>query len=144
MSLETCKQIQIVKDRSASCVTLQPVPTIPAIDILSLVDMASAAPSNATSSTVVLDPAILHANVTRVLVSGATGYIAGHVVANLLEHGLKVRGTVRNVANTKKYAHLTVRQWPAPSLQPHPYIGRHTHTLFSPSSSIFTGTPWSK
>ena len=34
----------------------------------------------------------------RVLVSGATGYIAAWVVQNLLERGYAVRGTVRSVA----------------------------------------------
>jgi|SRR6185437_42558 len=33
---------------------------------------------------------------TRVLVTGATGFIAGHCVAELLAHGYAVRGTVRD------------------------------------------------
>lgn len=39
----------------------------------------------------------------RVLVSGATGYIACHVVKQLLQSGKYiVRGTVRNLSNEKK------------------------------------------
>jgi dihydroflavonol-4-reductase len=41
----------------------------------------------------------------RVLVTGATGFIAGHCVTELLEHGYAVRGTVRNLA-TADVAHL--------------------------------------
>lgn len=41
--------------------------------------------------------------VDRVLVTGATGYIACHVVKQLLEAGkFIVRGTVRNLNNEKK------------------------------------------
>ncbi|WP_067836741.1 SDR family oxidoreductase [Nocardia lijiangensis] len=43
----------------------------------------------------------------QVLVTGATGFIAGHVIAELLEHGYRVRATVRDLANTGKRAHLT-------------------------------------
>ena len=42
---------------------------------------------------------------TRVLVTGATGYIAGHCIAELLTHGYAVRGTVRSLA-TADVAHL--------------------------------------
>jgi dihydroflavonol-4-reductase len=41
-----------------------------------------------------------------VLVTGASGYIAGHVVREFLEHGYRVRGTVRSLSNPKKVAHL--------------------------------------
>ena len=34
----------------------------------------------------------------RVLVTGATGFIAGHCVKELLENGYAVRGTVRDIA----------------------------------------------
>jgi len=41
-----------------------------------------------------------------VLVTGASGYIGGHVAREFLEHGYRVRGTVRSLANPKKIAHL--------------------------------------
>jgi nucleoside-diphosphate-sugar epimerase len=40
---------------------------------------------------------------TLVLVTGANGYVAAHVVRELLEHGYRVRGTVRALS---KAAHL--------------------------------------
>lgn len=43
---------------------------------------------------------------TRVLVTGATGFVAGHVIAELLAHGHPVRATVRDLADTGKRAHL--------------------------------------
>jgi nucleoside-diphosphate-sugar epimerase len=48
------------------------------------------------------------ANETRpmVLVTGATGYIAGHCIHELLEHGYRVRGTVRSLADPAKTEHL--------------------------------------
>ena len=42
-----------------------------------------------------------------VLVTGATGFIAGHCIEELLRHGYAVRGTVRDVTRTEKVAHLT-------------------------------------
>ncbi|MBH0780790.1 SDR family oxidoreductase [Nocardia bovistercoris] len=44
---------------------------------------------------------------TRVLVTGATGFVAGHCIAELLEHGYAVRATVRDLAATANRAHLT-------------------------------------
>jgi nucleoside-diphosphate-sugar epimerase len=41
-----------------------------------------------------------------VLVTGASGYIASWIVADLLKLGCKVRGTVRDPQNEKKVAHL--------------------------------------
>jgi nucleoside-diphosphate-sugar epimerase len=41
----------------------------------------------------------------RVLVTGATGYVAGFCVRELLEHGYDVRGTVRDI-KTANVAHL--------------------------------------
>lgn len=42
-----------------------------------------------------------------VLVTGATGYVAGVLIKDLLEAGVTVHGTVRDPSNTKKYQHLT-------------------------------------
>jgi nucleoside-diphosphate-sugar epimerase len=42
-----------------------------------------------------------------VLVTGGTGYLASWIVKLLLEDGLEVRTTVRNLAQKEKYAHLT-------------------------------------
>merc|ERR1719203_1439408 len=42
-----------------------------------------------------------------VLVTGASGYIAGHIIKQLLENGYNVRGTVRSLKNHEtKYKHL--------------------------------------
>ncbi|MGQ4615766.1 NAD-dependent epimerase/dehydratase family protein [Nocardia sp. R7R-8] len=46
---------------------------------------------------------------TRVSVTGATGFVAGHVIADLLEHGYAVCATVRDLADTGKRAHLVER-----------------------------------
>lgn len=43
---------------------------------------------------------------SRVLVTGATGFVAGHCIAELLEHGYAVRGTVRDLDNKDKRKHL--------------------------------------
>ena len=41
-----------------------------------------------------------------VLVTGATGYIAGHCIHELFEHGYRVRGTVRSLTDPRKTEHL--------------------------------------
>ncbi|WP_199757615.1 NAD-dependent epimerase/dehydratase family protein [Micromonospora sp. Llam0] len=41
-----------------------------------------------------------------VLVTGASGFIAGHVIQELLQHGYVVRGTVRDVTRAQKLPHL--------------------------------------
>ena len=41
-----------------------------------------------------------------VLVTGATGYIAGHCIRELFEHGYRVRGTVRSLRDPAKTEHL--------------------------------------
>jgi nucleoside-diphosphate-sugar epimerase len=43
---------------------------------------------------------------TRVTVTGATGFVAGHVIAELLEHGYAVRATIRDLAGAGRRAHL--------------------------------------
>ncbi|KAK7466785.1 hypothetical protein BaRGS_00037101 [Batillaria attramentaria] len=56
---------------------------------------------------VAFSPRILSAEVpAKVLVTGASGYIASHVVKQLQEAGHQVRGTVRSVKNTDKVKHL--------------------------------------
>ncbi|GAA1461794.1 NAD-dependent epimerase/dehydratase family protein [Williamsia maris] len=44
---------------------------------------------------------------TPVLVTGATGYVAGWLIKDLLAAGVTVHGTVRDPDNTAKVAHLT-------------------------------------
>lgn len=41
-----------------------------------------------------------------VAVTGASGYIASHLIAQLLEEGYRVRGTVRSLKKTESFAHL--------------------------------------
>jgi dihydroflavonol-4-reductase len=41
-----------------------------------------------------------------VLVTGASGYIAGHCIRELMEHGYRVRGTVRSLARRDATDHL--------------------------------------
>jgi len=62
-----------------------------------------------------------------VLVTGGTGYVAGWVIARLLDHGLTVHATVRDAANTERLAYLqaladdsegTLRFFEADLLQP--------------------------
>lgn len=43
---------------------------------------------------------------SKVLVTGASGYVGSHVVQQLLLHGYKVRGTVRSTADEAKIAKL--------------------------------------
>ena len=40
------------------------------------------------------------------VVTGASGYIGSHVVANLLARGEKVRATVRDLSDPERVAHL--------------------------------------
>lgn len=42
--------------------------------------------------------------------TGASGFIAGHIVALLLDEGYKVKGTVRNLQDTAKVAALKLLQ----------------------------------
>jgi len=41
-----------------------------------------------------------------VLVTGASGYIGSHVVANLLSRGRSVRATVRDASDPERVDHL--------------------------------------
>ena len=43
---------------------------------------------------------------TPTTVTGATGYVASHVIHELLQRGATVHGTVRNLSDEKKTAHL--------------------------------------
>jgi len=49
-------------------------------------------------------------------VTGASGFLAGHVIKQLLEQGFKVRGTVRHLNDTAKVAHL-LEQFPGIELR---------------------------
>ncbi len=42
----------------------------------------------------------------KVLVTGASGYIAAYVIKELLEKGYDVVGTIRQVSNKEKYSFL--------------------------------------
>jgi nucleoside-diphosphate-sugar epimerase len=43
---------------------------------------------------------------SKILVTGATGFVAGHCIADLLAGGHSVRGTVRSLADPARVAHL--------------------------------------
>ncbi|RIX29942.1 NAD-dependent epimerase/dehydratase family protein [Amnibacterium setariae] len=45
----------------------------------------------------------------RVLVTGASGFVAGHVISRLLSEGYTVRGTVRGDPSTAAVAHLSAQ-----------------------------------
>ena len=42
-----------------------------------------------------------------VVVTGASGYIGSHIVANLLSKGRNVRGTVRDITDSERTSHLS-------------------------------------
>mmetsp|Transcript_54428 Transcript_54428/g.62370 ORF Transcript_54428/g.62370 Transcript_54428/m.62370 type:complete len:376 (-) Transcript_54428:179-1306(-) len=42
----------------------------------------------------------------KILVTGASGYVAGHIIIQLVKRGYNVRGTVRSLSNTKKYQYI--------------------------------------
>lgn len=48
----------------------------------------------------------MQANSGKVLVTGASGYIASHLIHQLLQKGYHVVGTVRSLANKDKYSFL--------------------------------------
>ena len=43
---------------------------------------------------------------SRVLVTGASGYLASHIINELLQRGYAVVGTVRSLAKKDKYSFL--------------------------------------
>lgn len=51
----------------------------------------------------------------KVLVTGASGYLASWIVRLLLERGIQVHGTVRDLANSSKVAHLLAMQQEFPA-----------------------------
>ena len=51
-----------------------------------------------------------------ILVTGASGFVATHIVKLLLEKGCRVRGTVRSLKNEKKVAPLR-RLCPSPKFE---------------------------
>lgn len=42
----------------------------------------------------------------KILVTGASGYLASHIIKELLTRGYQVAGTIRSLANKDKYAFL--------------------------------------
>ena len=54
---------------------------------------------------------------TTVCVTGASGFIASHIVAQLLAKGCTVKATVRDATDSKKTAHLTSLPGAAEQLQ---------------------------
>jgi len=59
-----------------------------------------------TISYLILFKVISMSNKGKVLVTGATGYLASHIIKELLSRDYEVVGTVRNLANKEKYAFL--------------------------------------
>ncbi|XP_071798880.1 uncharacterized protein [Asterias amurensis] len=67
--------------------------TVNDVDMVDVVNQSYQAPSH-------------QSGMERVLVTGASGYIASHVVLQLLQSGHKVKGTVRSLHNESKVKHL--------------------------------------
>jgi dihydroflavonol-4-reductase len=64
-----------------------------ALDVLEAVEQEAAASLDGTQQVV--------------CVTGATGYLAGHIILQLLDKGHVVHGTVRSLKQTSRVAHLT-------------------------------------
>lgn len=87
----------------------------------------------------------------KVLVTGATGYIASHLVQHLLAKGYHVVGTVRNLASKEKYSflldfahaktHLELRE--ADLLKSETWVTamEGVHSVFHVASPIPPGVP---
>ena len=52
-----------------------------------------------------------------VCVTGATGYVAGHIIMQLLDRGVRVRGTVRSLGAERRTAHLRTHERAAELLE---------------------------
>jgi dihydroflavonol-4-reductase len=82
--------------------TSQPAP---AMDPL-VTSSSSSSPPAPAMDPLVTSSSSLPAPAPLVLVTGASGYIAGHVIQQLLAAGFRVRGTVRSLKAADKVAHL--------------------------------------
>ncbi len=68
---------------------------------------------------------------TKVLVTGATGFVAGHCIQELLTHGYTVRGSVRSLATAEAVNGCTY-VWHVASPNP-PAVPKHEDELIRPA-----------
>lgn len=94
-----------------------------------------------------MDPAASLASQPPFVVTGASGYAASWIVAELLSRGATVRGTVRNPGNVDKCQHLTgmgdalpgtLELWQADLLEP----GSFDEVVQGASAVIHTASPF--